>query len=388
MKNADRINLLWVFLFLIIFINGFEAGGYQASLYTIGQVYDLTETSKGIFASVELFATFLAPIILGSWADRTNKIKCILILMAIQAIAALIIFASGLQSMFIGGIFFLGLTTSALQFIAIAALSEYYPRTGGRKIGFMTAMYALGAFVAPLFVRGYLKRGADWRILFITLFIVTVIAFIGVFVFGRVSTKEEQENTKKEAASGRFVIAGVLLLCVVMCIYVGYENGFAYFVGTLFEDVLKSSYGNFALSIFWFAMIPSRALVGMLSGHARKILICVVIAIPLISALLSRMNSPVTVLILCIPLGAACGAIYPSVLNILMEYCADKKATATAMITTSTGIGGFVFTTLTGYLGDHLGLRDAILAISAFYILPILAVLLLNCKSVLTAENK
>ena len=80
-KNTDNMSIqkdfLWLILFLIVFINGFEAGGYQASLYTIGQIYDLSITKMGIFASVELFATMLAPLVLGSLADRVNKIKFI-----------------------------------------------------------------------------------------------------------------------------------------------------------------------------------------------------------------------------------------------------------------------------------------------------------------------
>ena len=52
----DR-DILWMVLFLIVFINGFEAGGYQASLWNIGKHYDLSVTSMGLFASVELFAT-------------------------------------------------------------------------------------------------------------------------------------------------------------------------------------------------------------------------------------------------------------------------------------------------------------------------------------------
>ena len=377
-KMKKTPDLLWLFLFFIIFINGFEAGGYQASLYTIGKVYDLTESSKGIFASVELTATMLAPIILGSWADRTNKIRCLLIMMGIQAMAALFVFTSSLQAVFIGGIFFLGLTTSALQFIAIAALAEYYPVTGGRKIGFMTAMYALGAFVAPLFVKYYLGIGGDWRILFITLFIGTVIAFAGITLWGRGEPEEAKGIKDSAGISGKFIFAGVFLLCVVMCIYVGYENGFAFFVDTLFTDALMSDYGKFALSLFWLVMIPSRALVGIYSKYARKILIASVIAIPLISAVISRADSGVIALVLCIPLGFACGAIYPSVLNILMEYCADKKATATGMITTATGIGGAIFTALTGIMGEKMGLRNAILALSGFFIISVVSVLCLR----------
>ncbi len=125
-------------------------------------------------------------------------------------------------------------------------------------------------------------------------------------------------------------------------------------------------------------MIPSRALVGIYSKYARKILIASVIAIPLISAVISRADSGVIALVLCIPLGFACGAIYPSVLNILMEYCADKKATATGMITTATGIGGAIFTALTGIMGEKMGLRNAILALSGFFIISVVSILCLR----------
>ncbi|WP_026516403.1 MFS transporter [Butyrivibrio sp. MC2021] len=371
-------NLLWLFLFLIIFINGFEAGGYQASLYSIGQAYDLSVTKMGIFASVELFATMLAPIILGSWADRTNKIKCILILMGLQATAALFIFCSSLQPIFIGGIFFLGLTTSALQFISIAALAESYPKTGRLKIGIMTSMYALGAFVAPLVVDYYLSRGGGWQLLFIVLFIGTVVAFLGVMFYGRMRTEEEEEIKEETKAEGKFIIAGVLFLCVVMCIYVGFENGFAFFIDTLFTDVLNSDFGKKALSIFWVVMIPSRVLVGVFSKYVRKLLLIAVVAIPCITAIISRMNSPWAVLILCIPLGFACGAIYPCVLNVMLDYSANRKATATAMITTATGIGGVIFTALTGILGERLGLRNAILCLAEFFIASVICVLALQ----------
>ena len=43
---------LWIILFLIVFINGFEAGGYQASLWSVGKSFDLTVTSMGLFAAM------------------------------------------------------------------------------------------------------------------------------------------------------------------------------------------------------------------------------------------------------------------------------------------------------------------------------------------------
>ena len=379
-KLGGRRDLLWVFLFLIVFINGFEAGGYQASLYTIGQTYDLSIMNMGIFASVELFATMLAPLILGRWADRTDKIKCIEILLCIQVLFAFLIFCSNLQMFFIIGIFFLGLTTSALQFISIAELAETYPISGKKKIGFMTSMYALGALVSPLFVNYYLNRGITWRTLFIALAIGSIIAISGV-IFTKNFCLEKDMSCDDESVNGStFIVTAILLLCVVMCIYVGFENGFAFFVDTLFTDVLKSSSGKFALSMYWAVMIPARILVGCFSKHARKILLTALIAIPVVSVVIAMLSNAGLVIALIVPLGLASGAIYPCVLTIMLSYSGAKKATATAMITVSTGIGGVVFTALTGIFADFLGMRNALICLGAFFIFSITAMLILNSR--------
>lgn len=369
--------MLWLYLFLIVFFNGFEAGGYQASLYSIGQVYDLSVTSMGLFASVELFATMLAPLVLGSLADRSHKLKFLLVLLGMQIVFAFTLFASGVELVFIACIFFLGLTTSALQFISIAALMEAYPVSGKRKIGFMTSMYALGAFVAPLIVDRLLDQGFSWRLVFLALMVGSVIAFLGVFALRNYKAEEKGQSEDTDSVGGRFVITAVLLLCVVMCIYVGFENGFAFFVDTMFAEVLNSSSGKFAISLFWVVMIPSRVLVGLFSRHAKKILIAAIIAIPLINWLITMMTDARFVIALIIPLGFACGAIYPSVLSTLMAFSGNKKATATAMITTATGIGGVVFTALTGFMADRIGLQGSMLALSAFFILSLISVLTL-----------
>ncbi len=368
-----RKDFLWLVLFLIIFINGFEAGGLQATLLNIGQTYDLSTASKGAFASVELFATMLAPLLLGPWADRNNKIKCLRLLLCIQFLAALLIMIFTSRTVIIGGVFFLGLTTSALQFIAIAALADSYPVTCSEKIGFLTSMYALGAFTAPLVVSAYLKLGFGWRLLFTILTVTSLIALLGLLGSGN-EVREQATGELEEEGTGKFVLPAILLLCVVMCIYVGYENGFAFFVDTLFSEELNSSIGKYALSIFWIVMIPSRVLVGYFAKHAHKILLGTVIAIPVITLIIAQLNSDVLVLLLCIPLGFACGATYPSVLNIAMPLAGDHKATATGMITTATGIGGFVFTAFTGAIGEAWGLRVAVMVLSGFFILSFLSV--------------
>lgn len=375
MENKARREYLWVIFFLIVFINGFEAGGYQASLLDIGKTYELSTAFKGVFASVELFATMLAPIILGAWADKNNKIKCLRILLVIQLLSALVIVFLVSQAVFVSGVFFLGLTTSALQFITIAALADFYPVSSKKRIGFLTSMYALGAFLAPIVVAAYLKIGFTWRTLFMLLAVTSLVAFIGLLTTADGKCEQLIDEEASEMNTGHFIAAGILLLCVIMCIYVGYENGFAFFVDTLFAEELNSAVGKYALSIFWIVMIPSRVLVGYFSKYSKRILLGAVILIPVITCIIAQLNSDVPVLLLCIPLGFACGAIYPSVLNIAMPLAGDRKATATGMITTATGIGGVVFTALTGVIGGKYGLRTAVMVLSAFFVVSLISVI-------------
>ncbi len=378
MKEPKKeFDFLWIILFLIVFINGFEAGGYQASLWHIGQEYDLSVTTMGIFASVELFATMLAPLVLGRWADSVRKSTSITILLSIQFVAAVAILLTKANTFFVIGVFFLGLTTSALQFISIAALADAYPLSYSKRIGYMTSMYAFGALVSPLIVNYYLTHGLDWRTLFALLAIGSIVSFVGIKKAGdELREYKIIDENGSSKVTGEFILVGILLLCVIMCIYVGFENGFTFFVDTLFKEVLKSDIGKFALSLFWAVMIPSRVLVGYFAKYARKIVIVAIVAIPIVTVLISLSSSSIAVLLLCIPLGFASGAIYPCVLNMMVPLAGKKTATATGMITTATGVGGFIFTALTGFLGDNLGLRAAMAMLSAFFIISLISAIL------------
>ena len=374
-KAVARRDYLWLVLFLIIFVNGFESGGYQASLWSIGQDFDLSTTSMGLYASLELFADMLAPILLGSWADRINKAKGLGLMLGIQFIVSLLVLITNSNRLFLLCIFFIGLTTSALQFISIAALADAYPISGGKRIAYMTSMYATGALVAPLVVDLYTRIGLGWRTLFGILALASCAAFVGILRNGSDPREVKPVSRQAQENAGKLILGAILLLSTIMCIYVGFENGFAFFVDTLFTDVLKSTSGKFALSLYWAVMIPSRLLVGRFSEHVKKILLGAIIAIPITTILLSLSNNPTLVLLLCIPLGVASGAIYPCVLTLMLPYAGKNTATAAGIITSATGLGGVIFTALTGFLADKFGLQVAMLVLVSFFAISLWAAL-------------
>lgn len=375
MTKTRKRDYLWILLFLVVLINGFEAGGYQASIYSIGKDFDLSMTSMGLYAAMELFATMLAPILLGRWADSVEKVKSIGLMLCIQILAAIVAFFTGSDMIFLVSVFFLGLTTSALQFISIAALADAYPVTGAKKVAYVTTMYALGALLAPLVVDFYLRRGLGWRTLFGLLAIGSLCALVGILLSGSEQREVKVTQDDTQSDSGQFVLTAILLLGVIMCIYVGFENGFTYFVDTLFTDVLHSTRGKFALSLFWAVMIPSRFLVGRFNDQKKRILVAAIVVIPCTMLLLAPCSNPSLAMALCIPLGLASGAIYPCVLTIMLPFAGKKTATATGIITSATGIGGVVFTAMTGFMADAFGIRNAMLVLVSFFIISLFSAL-------------
>ncbi len=388
-KTGKSGILIWI-LFLIIFINGFESGGYQASLFEIGQEYNLSKTSMGLYAAMELTATMLAPIILGRWADRTGKQNSIAVLLGVQAVSAVLVSFLSSHTWFLASIFVVGLTTSALQFIAIAAVGDCYPVSGERKIGYITSLYALGAFVAPMLVRWYLRYGVSWRILFVLIAVTTFVAFTGVL-----AVPFEQKEERQRAAGGgvgdpgdvlssgaprehsdrrKIVYLGVAMLCVIMCVYVGFENGFTFFVDAYMQDELQVDAGKIAIAIFWMVMIPARIVVGRYAKYAKEILLGSCIVIPMLTLFIAFATSPARILALSIPLGIASGAIYPCVLNMSFKYSGMKTATVTGAITAATGLGAVIFTTLTGIISDARGIRIGIAALAGCFIFSLLAI--------------
>ena len=124
---------------------------------------------------------------------------------------------------------------------------------------------------------------------------------------GQREVEESQAEDKNDSRC--FALAAIPLPGVIMCVYVGFENGFTFFVDTLFTDVLHLSKGKVTLSLFWAVMIPSRFLVGHFANHAKKILVAAIVIIPCTMLLLTASSIPAVVMILCVPLRFASGAV-------------------------------------------------------------------------------
>lgn len=355
-------------LSLTVFMNGFEAGGYQASLLNIGTGYQLEDRAMGIFASVQLIAGLIAPLIFGPVADRCGKKKIYGAFLLVQLLGCALLIMAGSAAAFLPGIFVIGMSVSALQYIALAALADAYPQTGKKKMGIITALYSLGAVTAPLICGLYLGHGLSWKILFMLLAVTTMMNLM-TMCFTDFSARETAVQVQPRDGAGSsasapdasaYFLPGVLLLCFIMFIYVGFENGFAFFINSYITRELGGTHAFLALSLFWLAMIPARILCGYFSRYNRHLLVAASAGVVLFVLLIAMSPSEFPVLILSIPLGFCSGAIYPCVLARSMDFAGSRTATVTGLITASTGLGGAVISVLTGSISQSAGIHTAL----------------------------
>ena len=374
-----RMWLLAMILFFAIFLNGFEAGGYQACLQSIGDEYSLNTALMGAFASVQLVAGLIAPLVFGPLADKRGKRGMLLAFLAVQVLACLLIVLTHEPTLFVAGIFMVGISVSTVQFVALAALTDAYPQSGTKKLGYITGMYSLGAVASPLVCGWLLAQGQSWRTLFIILACGTAAVCAGLFSSDFSPREERPANTGGGVhPSGEWYGAGIAALCLVMFVYVGVESGIAYFMNSFVGVELGGSSSYLALSLFWLAMVPSRLLCGNQSRHKDIILVGACAGAGIFAAAFGLLGSADLSAVLAFVLGFFCGAVYPSVLGYCADYAGERTATATGLITAATGLGGAIVTAGFGWMAAALGMRAAFEILGALMMVDVaIAIVLL-----------
>lgn len=380
-RQRKNINDLSVLLLASIFMNGFETGGYQASLLYIGEEYALDHGAQGVIASVELFATMIAPILLGSLADRVGKKIMLTLFTFTRVISCGIILLATKSLTFAVGVFILGFATSIIQYVAIAEMDDAYPVTRHQRMGGIAAMYAFGAVIAPLIVGFAIKNSMGWKGFFasdcIISFILTVLLWKISFEPRETLTDSDLPDDTVVNTGSEIYYGGVALLCIIMFIYVGVENGVGFFLNGFMHDHVNSERGYIALSLFWMAMIPSRILCGYLCKHRRLLLCAAPTGAAILLAVLPAVVNEYVAFVLVFCLGFFCGAVYPNVLTYAADYSGTKTATVIAAITVATGVGGTVISAAFGFLETAIGFTGSfrilalILATDLLFALPV-----------------
>lgn len=367
-KTFLKQNWIVFLVSMCVFLNGFQAGGNQAFLVEIGKSLNVDESALGSLAAAQWGAVIIAPLIVAVFADKVGKKPFILGGLGLFLISSIALIFVNVLGWYLAFVFCIGLALSIYQFVGLAIVADVYPKTQEPKLAFSTSAYSIGAIIAPLLAKLLSANGQTWHWLYIILSVLTALIIIGL-LFTKIAPVEQVE-VKAEPATAKkgktnIVIVGLIVLLLISAVYVGAESGIAYFLKPFITDALKGENAEYAISLFWLGMLPSRWIISH-SPKAKKAELVISAAILAACCFsFSFMDSLAGGFAMAFFFGFFAGPVYPAMMSYSVKFTKGKTALATGLTTSATGIGGAAVTASFSLIQSQFGIRNAFIFVGA-----------------------
>lgn len=380
-SNID-INLACYFTMVLL---GLYLAGYQNAVDSITKEYSISSAIMGAIIALHFIGSITSPVVFGEISDRkgtkivtlTAFVFLIIGLLAVSLIKNIYILALG--------IFLIGCGFSVIEGTLSTVLSNNNPGHTVKVINMSQMFFCIGAVLSPIFTLFIMKRFGSWKYVFI---ILTFLFFFMAVIFFRFdldkSRNKQTKNIECENKIHSFVLLkqkSFILLCLAMFIYVGVEEGIAFWMTTFFGHTYNSTlWGSYALSAYWAGMVLGRFFAALLPEKGitflkiGTILTCFSILLVLLT------ENKVLGFVSFALVGLGFSVTWPMIVSITSEKFHNFRGTAIGIMMSLGALGGTVFPFLIGIFDNFGKIRIA------FWIIPILVIMLLI--AILSAVKK
>lgn len=346
---------------------------YQSVISELSSEHSVGPTAMGVIISLHFIGSIMAPVIFGEISDRVGKKPVV--------ITAFIIIITGILSVYIFdnlyltavGIFVVGCGFAVIEGSLSGVLSDINADEIGKVINISQMFFSIGAVAGPLIALFLAEATGSWKSVFIV--VIVLFCLIAVYMasldFGE---KKISDSKTKGLISAVLLKQSIfILLCLAMFLYVGAEEGIAFWLKSYFEEIFdSSSMGAFALSGYWASMIIGRFLASKFNNKYGLFLKAGLL-LSLAASIIALLWKDNIVNIVCfIVLGLGFSAVWPIITSMTAERFPEYTGTAMGFMVTSGAVGGAAMPFLMGAAADGTSVA------TAFWIVPvtILAVLL------------
>ncbi len=363
----------------LMFFYGFSLGGLQYVIGQITELFQLGVVGLGALVSAQHIASAAAPGVMGAVADRVGKKPILLIFAVVFAAGCLTAGASQGVTVYTVGICLIGAGCSVCESLSTAVAGDADPKNAARYSNLIQCFLSAGAIGAPLVMRLLIGQGiCNWR----GLFYICGGAFLALFavlLFYPFPKAEQAERTQKSSYGD--ILRSPLFLCMFagMVVYVGLENGFGYFVETLFDRRLDSAQvGAYGISAYWAGMTIARLIYSMWTYRQGSALRLSFAGAAVAFILLILVPDPWMCVAICAVVGFAYGPIWSTLVACAAQRFPDRKGTVAGLMSTGCGIGGIIYPMLTGVMAEKFQVSGAFIMLAASALLG--SVLCLSVK--------
>lgn len=369
----DRRGRLTAICFFVLFMLGFEAGGFQISLLKIIEAQKFSSGLSGVLVSGQYGAIIIMPLLAGGFADRRGKRKvltasCLIFALGAFGMSSLHAFGALMLSAFA-----IGTGYSVSESIGSALLAEAHGEKSGKYMNLSQCFFSLGAMVSPqLLEYGSRSFGWSYQSLFQICGAAGLAASIGVIGLAGKDTPADTSPKESSMPIGR----EILYLAAGLFVYASLEGGISYYLDSFAAtELLRPEHGANMLSLFWLFMLGGRIICGLLYRYRRKLLAISLLGTGVLLILLSLFPSLLMGYVCFSLLGFSLASIWPNLMSLAVEGYENNSAQAAGIISTGGGFGAVFSPLLLGMLMESAGLRPG------FVILGILSLLgMLICR--------
>ncbi len=342
--------------FFILFLLGFEAGGFQISLLRIVETEGFSPGLSGVLVSGQYGAIIIMPLLVGGFADRRGKRKVLAVSCLSFALGAFgMSFFHAFGALMLSA-FAIGTGYSVSESIGSALLAEAHGEKSGKYMNLSQCFFSLGAMVSPQLLEfGSRSFGWSYQSLFRICAAAGLAACVSVIAL---SGKDTVHITSLRQDETQTIGKEILYLAAGLFVYSSLEGGISYYMDSFVTmELLRPEHGANMLSLFWLFMLGGRVICGMLYRYRRVLLGASLFGTAVFLLLISIFPS-LAMGYVCFSLTGFClASIWPNLMSLAVEGYAGNSAQAAGIISTGGGLGAVLSPLFLGALMDGAGLR-------------------------------
>ena len=359
--------------FGVMLLLGLNLSIYQSVISDISDTFGFEGVFAGFLIALYFLGALVIPAVGGSLGDRIGK-KPALLAAAVVMLTGVVVVTQARHVVVLGlGIFLKGGGSCTLEGLLSAKITDENPKSAEKMISYSQLFFCIGAVAGPLLALAVRFLGGAWHT---SLY---VVAFLLIIVFAALwQIPGDRQSIQKQndvCPANRFVLfkdIRFILFFVSMLLYVGAEEGVAFFVMDYFADMNAPSLGEISLSLFWGAMIFGRWIAGKLYRHAGKIMVLSLSLAAASSFFLRFVEPPMISVFLFFALGFGMAAVWPLLMAACTRTFHNTTGTAGGLMMTGGALGGMLMPMLIDALAERGSIRDTLFVTTAAMLISML----------------
>ncbi|MHB1484057.1 MAG: MFS transporter [Saccharofermentanales bacterium] len=387
MSNTKYVNLT---MYFCMFVLGFYLSSYQAVFKLITNSYNFDSITGGTLIAAHFAGSLAMPLVFGEIADRIGKRK-ILIFSSIAFIVFLAaIFLSSDKIILFISIFLIGGFFIVIEGIGASVISLYNPLNIKSVMNFTQTFFCVGCVAGPLIAGFTLRYFENWRSVYLLNIVLILILMVLFFNLEDDTKKIKSVDAGQSGNAGQSGDAGgigtktqiinkkipftailmrntfILLSTVIMLLYVGIEEGFAFWMISYIEKGRSvSNLPIYALSAYWLFMGIGRFMASIIKKRHNAFLFSgmVVSMISVACIFIFTGAGDISLIMMYALTGFGLSSIWPLLVADTIGMYPEYSATASGILMTSGSAGAVLIPLIMGVIAQGAGMRYSFVSI-------------------------